>query len=106
MFSRLGRRRIARLVIKKVLILLTPLSLTPVLFLLISKGILNFDGGEKDIVLLIPWGIWAILFLITGLLIWKNYSSIMNWAIRTFLFSCGILFLLWLSFWGYSGLSN
>ncbi|OFV99325.1 MAG: hypothetical protein A3F68_06860 [Acidobacteria bacterium RIFCSPLOWO2_12_FULL_54_10] len=49
---------------KKLGICLLPLLLTPAWVMLISEGYLNFGGGDKDIILLIPWLIWSLLFAI------------------------------------------
>lgn len=51
---------------------LIPLGLTPVLGLLVAEGHLNFGGGEKDLVLLIPWLLWSLSYCVFQLLFWQR----------------------------------
>ncbi len=41
---------------------LLPMALTPVLAFLLSEGYVNMGGGCKDILLLLPWTLWAVLY--------------------------------------------
>ena len=41
---------------------LIPLLLTPAVFYLLAEGMLDFGGGEKDIILTLPWLIWSVVF--------------------------------------------
>ena len=47
-----------------------PLALTPLLEFFIADGYLNLGGGEKDVLLLIPWILWSLLYLIFFLASW------------------------------------
>ena len=38
----------------------------------IAEGYLNFGGGEKDLIMLIPWLIWSILFAIVFAICWAK----------------------------------
>lgn len=40
------------------------LALTPLLGFFIADGYLNCGGGEKDLLLFIPWILWSLLYLI------------------------------------------
>ena len=40
---------------------LPALMLAPVFFFLIAEGRLNFGGREKDIILVVPAALWALL---------------------------------------------
>ncbi|MSO21456.1 MAG: hypothetical protein EXQ56_13565 [Acidobacteria bacterium] len=55
-------------------ICLLPLALVPIFFFLTADGYLSFGGGEKDIILIFPMMIWAILYAIafTGLWVKRN----------------------------------
>lgn len=53
-----------------------PLALTPLLGFLIADGYLNFGGGEKDLLLLIPWILWSLLYLIFFLASWWRKTCI------------------------------
>lgn len=46
----------------RVFVALIPLGLTPGLFWLIAEAYLNLGGGEKDIVLIIPWMLWSVVY--------------------------------------------
>ena len=47
-----------------------PLALTPLWGYLIADGYLNFGGGEKDLLLLIPWILWSLLYLVIFVVSW------------------------------------
>jgi hypothetical protein len=49
---------------------LLPPILVPVFFYLIAEDHLSFGGGEKDIILVLPAAIWAVLFSGMALLFW------------------------------------
>jgi hypothetical protein len=61
--------RIASPVVR-LLTALVPLALTPLLFSLISNGTLNFGGGCKDILLVLPWLVWSALYLVACIVLW------------------------------------
>jgi hypothetical protein len=44
--------------------------LTPLWIFLITEGYLNFGGGGKDLLLVIPWLVWSALFLVIGVVAW------------------------------------
>ena len=91
-----------QMIVKKVLTLLAPLLATPVLFLLISEEYLNLGAGCKDIVILLPWLLWSVIFLITGLILWKKKLSIKHWMFRTTSYSVLFIVNLWLCLFLYS----
>ena len=51
---------------------LLPLALTPLLGHLLSHGDINLGGGEKDIVALIPWLLWSLLFAVSSWVLWRR----------------------------------
>lgn len=60
-----------------------PLVLSPVLFYLLAEDYLSFGGGEKDIILVLPYSLWAVLFLAASLVGWRQGRSIgrsLGWA--------------------------
>jgi hypothetical protein len=59
-------------VILRVVISLLPLGLTPVLGRLIAQGYINLGGGEKDIVILLPWLLWSLLFAFSSWVFWRR----------------------------------
>ena len=73
-----------------------PLALTPLLARLIADGYLNFGGGEKDLILLIPWVIWSALFLILFIITWIKKLSIKKGLIYSAGLSLLVIILIWL----------
>jgi hypothetical protein len=53
-----------------------PLAFTPVWGFLIADGYLNFGGGEKDLLLLFPWLIWSLIYLVIFVICWLKRLSI------------------------------
>jgi hypothetical protein len=47
-----------------IVVSLIPLLLTPVLGWLIAEDYLSFGGGEKDLILVFPWIVWAVCFAV------------------------------------------
>lgn len=56
----------------RVVIALLPLVSVPLLVLLIADGYLDFGGGEKDILLVLPWALWSLLFAASSLWLWAR----------------------------------
>ncbi|WP_428609113.1 hypothetical protein [Sedimenticola sp.] len=73
-----------------------PLLLTPVLLLLIGEDILSFGGGEKDVVIAIPWLIWSLIFAVSSyVLIFKRWR-LRRWWVRSAIVATATLVILWL----------
>ena len=51
---------------------LLPLALVPAFFFATAEGLLNFGGGEKDIILVFPFAVWAILYAISFAVMWMR----------------------------------
>jgi hypothetical protein len=80
---------------------LLPLEIAPVLGYLISEGVLNFGGGEKDILLLIPWLVWSLLYAVLFIIFWmKGWTTKRRLAVAVGGAS-GICLVAWLAlyFW-------
>ena len=56
--------------ILKLEICLLPLQMTPLLGYLLAEGFLDFGGGEKDLILLIPWIAWSLLYTVVFAVGW------------------------------------
>jgi hypothetical protein len=56
--------------VPRLVICVAPIAITPLLALAIGEGYLNFGGGEKDLLLLIPWLLWSVLFAIVFVACW------------------------------------
>ena len=84
----------------KTLILILPLLLTPLWGHLLASGIVNLGGGEKDLLVLIPYVFWCLLFLVAGFFFRKH--SIHKMVALSLLYSLSILLLVWLGVLAYS----
>jgi hypothetical protein len=82
--------------ILRIAICIFPLALTPLLAHLISDGYLNFGGGEKDLLLLIPWLIWSVIFLAVFIVTWIKKVSIITGILYSGAISTFALLLIWL----------
>jgi hypothetical protein len=51
---------------------LLPLAITPLLLFGIAEGYLNLGGGEKDLLLLLPWTLWSLVFAVAALTLWAR----------------------------------
>ncbi len=60
----------------RLILSIAPVALTPLLGFLIAHGYLNFGGGEKDILLLIPWLVWSVVYFVLFLIFWRRKLSI------------------------------
>ena len=69
--------------------------LTPILGYLIAEGHLNFGGGEKDLFLLIPWVIWAFIYLLIFIIAWIKHKNIKVIVLYSIGGATGILALVW-----------
>ena len=60
----------------RVLVALLPLLFTPVLGYLLAEGYLNLGGGEKDIILVLPWAFCSLVYGISCFFLWHR-----RWAL-------------------------
>jgi len=60
----------------RVVLSLLPLGLTPALGYVLANGHLNLGGGEKDILVLLPWLVWSLLFAVSSWVFWRREYSI------------------------------
>jgi hypothetical protein len=57
---------------------LLPLALTPALGFLLAEGYVNLGGGCKDIIMLIPWIVWALAYFIGSLVFWWKGAPLLK----------------------------
>lgn len=57
-------------ILSRTLLSLLPLALTPVLFHALAGGVLNLGGGEKDVLFVLPWLLWALAFAVSCWILW------------------------------------
>lgn len=89
---------------KRIITLLFPLLMSPVIGFLIAENYLNFGGGEKDLLIILPWLLWSLLFLISGLILWRSTISFGIWLSKSALYSLLMLLIVWLSLFTYSSI--
>ncbi len=73
---------------------LAPLMVTPALIKAIADGWLNFGGGEKDIVLVVPRLIWSIAFAALALVNWRRHMRLGQSLVRAVAWATGGVMLL------------
>ena len=62
----------------RLVVAFAPLVATPVLAHLINNGTLNFGGGEKDIVVIVPWLAWSVLYAVFSMVYWRTRRGIVR----------------------------
>jgi len=72
-----------------------PLAITPIIFFLLASGYVDAGGGEKDIILVLPYFIWALIFFISALVLIRRGWSAYAWLKRSLLVSLGVMVGLW-----------
>ncbi len=85
-----------RLVLRLALSLL-PIGLTPLLAVLIGDGYLNFGGGCKDVLMVFPWIVWSLFYLIISIVGWWKKWSIARGVAFSLLGATGLLVLTFLA---------
>ncbi len=79
----------------KLLLCMLPPALTPLWAYLIAESYLNFGGGCKDLVLLLPWALWSALYSLAFIVGWiKRLPTlrILAWSVGT---ATGLIILVW-----------
>jgi hypothetical protein len=56
----------------RVLAALLPLLLTPALAYVLAEGDLNLGGGEKDIIVIVPWAFGSVVYGVTFFILWNR----------------------------------
>jgi hypothetical protein len=80
----------------QVVLALLPLLLTPVLGYVLTEGVLNLGGGDKDILWAFAWAIWSIAFAISSIFLINRNWAVDKWALRSTIASTGVMLVLWL----------
>ena len=84
----------------KIILLTIPLLLTPLWALLLAEGVVTLGGGDKDLLVLIPYLFWSLLYLVSGIVFWKH--SLRRMVLSSILYSLIIMLTLWLGLLAYS----
>ena len=56
----------------RLVVALFPAALVPLLVYLIGEGYISLGGGEKDVVWVLPWLLWSIVFAISSFVFWQR----------------------------------
>jgi hypothetical protein len=80
----------------KIAACLLPLTLTPLWGLLISEGYLNLGGGCKDIILLIPWLLWSLVYSVFFIVLWIRGRPIGQLIAYSTAGATGVVVLVWI----------
>jgi hypothetical protein len=79
----------------KLILSIMPVLLTPVWGYLIADGYINFGGGEKDLLLLIPWIVWSLIYLVIFIVAWIKRKKTKTMVLYSVGGASGILMLAW-----------
>ncbi len=74
-----------------------PLLVAPLLLYGLAEGILDFGGGEKDIILIFPWITWSVIFAICAYVLIIKGLPVLAWSRYAFaisIFVMAVLFVL------------
>ena len=74
-----------------ILLALVPVLVTPALVFAVAEGWLNFGGGEKDLVLAIPYVVWALVFAGVYIVLILKRWSLRRWINRSLVVSIGVI---------------
>lgn len=87
---------------------MAPLAITPLLLFAIAEGYLSFGGGEKDLILLVPWTIWSLAFGVSALLLWARRWPHRRALVRSAAVGIGVVVLVFavLAAFGRLGVAN
>lgn len=69
--------------IAQVILALIPLLLTPLLVLALAEGVVDFGGGEKDVLLALPWLVWSMVFALCAFVLIYHGWAIARWTPRS-----------------------
>ena len=67
----------------RIAIALFPLALAPVLVRLVVDGQIDPGGGEKDLVWVLVWILWSVLFAISSFQLWRRRWSVARSVVRS-----------------------
>lgn len=73
---------------------LLPLALPPAFGFLLAEGYVNLGGGCKDILMLIPWIVWAVAYFVGSLVFWWKGAPILRAVLSAAVWATGFLALL------------
>jgi hypothetical protein len=54
---------------------LLPLALVPPVFFSLAEGWISLGGGEKDIILVFPVALWALIYAMAFAVMWMRHSG-------------------------------
>lgn len=60
----------------------------------VAAGPVSLGGGEKDIILVFPAGIWSVFYAMASIVYWRRGASLATASKRSALFSTALLLLL------------
>ena len=79
-----------------------PLALTPPLAFLLAEGYLDFGGGEKDLLLLLPWTVWSLFYTFIFIILWVKRKNVIRSVYYAAGGSTGLMILIWIGLYIFS----
>ena len=60
-----------------------------------DEGYVNFGGGEKDLLILIPWILWSLIYLAIFIVIWCKRMPLLRGVVYSTAGATTLLGLIW-----------
>lgn len=90
----------------QVLAAFIPLLLTPLLGYAIAEGLIDLGSGEKDLLWVFVYAIWAMIYTLAALILIYRQWPMQRWLWRSAQVAALSLFLLWLLLFVFSVLRH
>ena len=85
--------------VTRIAVSLLPLALTPAIIWLLAEGYVSLGGGEKDLIIALPWLVWSIFFAAAFLIGSRRGLPISKAGLRALGWATGLIVLLWILLW-------
>ena len=77
--------------VSHIVLAVLPVALTPAFIVALADGWIDFGGGEKDILIALPYFLLTLFFFITGTTLIVKRWDLRRWVIRSSVVSVGVL---------------
>ncbi len=81
-----------------------PVLLSPALLFALAEGWVGSGGGERNVLLIFPYFIWALAFFFSALVLIVKHWTLGRWLKRAAVVSTALMFLLAIAAYVTSGL--
>ena len=68
-----------------------PLLLSPLVLFALAEGWVDLGGGEKDLIFILPYGLWALVFFLAAVTLISKRWAVDRWLLRATIVATGCL---------------